>query len=214
MVGENYLKKKFLNKIKKYNKNILFKVSKNKGIYTAINEALKLNKINQYYLVLGQDDVVVNKKLFKELVYEVNQDKKFDLNADIYELNTVSQSKIQLSKFSKLKQNFSSVFNHHSGGMLIKTILHKKYGYYDEKYQLASDYKFLKKIKKKIFIKKTDILSANIGIYGSSSKKPLFGLFERLLIDIENKGSFLKILILLKYFYKLFKQIISNNKTK
>ena len=98
--------------------------------------------------------------------------------------------------------------------MLIKTILHKKYGFYYEKFHLASDYKFLKKIKKKILIKKTQILSTKIGVYGSSSRKPLYGLFERLLIDIDKKENYVKILILLKYFFKLFKQIILNNKTR
>lgn len=214
VVGEKKIKKNFLSNIKRNNKNIIFKESDNKGIYAAINEALRLSSINQYYLILGQDDKIVNAKLFKEIVDQVNFDKNTDLNADIYQLNTVSQNKKELDKISKLKQNFSPVFSHHSGGMLIKTALHKKFGYYDENYKLASDYKFLKKIKKKIFIKKTDILSAKIGVHGSSAKKPLYGLYERLLIDIDNKGSYVKILILLKYFFKLTKQIIFNNKTK
>ena len=214
VVGENELKKIFLKKFKNYNQHIFFKESKNRGIYAAINDALKSNKINDYYLVLGQDDLVVNKKLLLELINEVNLDKKIDLNADIYELNPFAKNKKKLNKISKIKQNFSPIFNHHSGGMLIRTALHKKYGYYDEKYVLSADYKFLKEIKKKIFIKKTDILTARIGISGSSAKKPLKGLFERLLIDIDNEGSYVKILILLKYFFKLTKQIIFNNKTK
>ena len=96
--------------------------------------------------------------------------------------------------------------------MLIKTALHKKYGYYDEKFTLSSDYKFLKKIKKKIFIKKTELLSAKIGINGSSAKKPLKGLYERLIIDLEDSSRISKIYILLKYFFKIFKQAIFNKK--
>lgn len=214
VVGENELKKKFLSRIKNSNKYIFFKASKNEGIYAAINNALKLSKINDYYLVLGQDDLIINKKLLEELVNIVNLDKKIDLNADIYELSTSSKNKKKLSKISKIKQNFSPVFNHHSGGMLIKTNLHKKYGFYDEKYRLASDYKFLKNFKKKFFIKKTDILSAKIGIDGSSAKKTLLGLFERLLIDIEDRNKLLKLYFVIFYFFKIFKQIIFNRKTQ
>lgn len=214
VIGEDNLKKNFVTKIKKSYKNIFFIEFKKKGIYSALNEGLKSTKIHEYYLVLGQDDYVINKRFFEELSNEINLDKKHDLSADIYDLNTVAEKKNKISKFQKIKQNFSPIFNHHSGGMLIKTILHKKYGFYDEKFQLASDYKFLKKIKKKILIKKTQILSTKIGVYGSSSRKPLYGLFERLLIDIDKKENYVKILILLKYFFKLFKQIILNNKTR
>lgn len=212
VVGEKKIKKNFLSNIKRNNKNIIFKESENKGIYAAINEALRLSNTKQYYLILGQDDEIANAKLFKEIVDQINFDKNTDLNADIYQLNTVSQNKKELNKISKLKQNFSPVFSHHSGGMLIKTALHKKFGYYDENYKLASDYKFLKKIKKKIFIKKTDILSAKIGVYGSSAKKPLYGLYERLLIDIEKKSRLIRATIILKYFLKVFKQVVFNNK--
>tara|TARA_B000000565_G_C23755367_1_gene366270 strand:+ start:174 stop:917 length:744 start_codon:yes stop_codon:yes gene_type:complete len=207
--------KKNKKKIKKFilkNKNFYFLEQDDKGIYSAINVGISSKIVNQYYLVLGQDDLIINKNLFQELTVQINADIINDLSADIYELNTFSENKKKLNKLSKLRQNFSAIFNHHSGGMLIKTSLHKKFGYYDESYKLASDYKFLSKIKKKIFIKKVDILSAKIGINGSSAKRPLLGLFERLLIDIHEKHIFIKAIITIKYFFKMFKQIIFNRK--
>lgn len=214
VIGEKKIKKNFLRQIKKNNKNIIFKEANNKGIYAAINVALRLNKIKQYYLILGQDDLIANAKLFKEIVDQINFDKNIDLCADIYELRTVSDNEIKNNTISKIKQNFSTIFSHHSGGMLIKTALHKKYGYYDEKFTLSSDYKFLKKIKKKIFIKKTELLSAKIGINGSSAKKPLKGLYERFIIDLEHNPRISKIYILLKYFFKTFKQVVFNQKAQ
>ena len=213
LIGSKKIKNKKLNKLTSKRKTYFIE-QENRGIYAALNKAILSNLIHDYYIILGQDDKIINQNLFNEINQLLHDDKINDIKADIYELQTTSANKHKINVISKIKQNFSPIFSHHSGGMLIKTSLHKKYGYYDEKYSLSSDYKFLKKIKKKIFIKKTEILSAKIGTNGSSANKPLKGLFERLTIDIEYSSRLMKICILLKYFYKIFKQVIFNQKIK
>lgn len=213
LVGSKRIKDQKLKKLIS-KKNSYFIEQENIGIYGAINKALLSNIVHEYYVVLGQDDKIINKNLFHEINQLLINDIDNDINADIYQLNAISANDQKLSKISKIKQNFSSVFSHHSGGMLIKTALHKKYGYYDEKYTLSSDYKFLKNVKKKIFIKRTGLLSAKIGTNGSSAKKPLKGLFERFIIDMEHSSRISKIYLLIKYFFKTFKQVIFNKKTQ
>jgi hypothetical protein len=108
------------------------------------------------------------------------------------------------SPIRALFRNMNYFFSNHSGGMIIKKKLHNKYGYYDEKFRIASDYDFLRKVKNKIFIKKTKILSARLGVNGISQQF-LPSLFERYLIDLKYYRKF-NIFLFLKFIYSLQKQ--------
>ena len=181
-----------------------------KGLYRAFNLALKSKYCNDFYMVLGQDDLIINKFLIQEVEKEINiSDDKI---ADIFTLNTTSnmlKKKIPAYKresyIRSYFKNMAYLFSNHSGGMVIKTKLHNKYGYYEENYKVGSDYYFLRTVKNKIFIKKTNILSAKIGTHGISTRENLLSLFERYLIDLKFSSKF-NIFVFIKFIYSLYKQ--------
>jgi glycosyltransferase involved in cell wall biosynthesis len=182
-----------------------------KGLYRAFNLALKSKYCNDFYMVLGQDDLIINKSLIQEVEKEINiSDDKI---ADIFTLNVISniiyKQKIPSFKRESHIRNFfrnmNYFFSNHCGGMIIKKKLHNKYGYYNENYRIASDYNFLRKVKNKIFIKRTKILSARLGENGISSKEILLSLFERYLIDLKFSSKF-NMFVFLKFFFSLYKQ--------
>ena len=182
-----------------------------KGVYHAFNLAIKSKYCNDFYMVLGQDDFIINKFLIQEVEKEINI--RNDKIADIFTLNVISnifyKKKIpSFKRYSRSRnffRNMSYFFSNHCGGMIIKKKLHNKYGYYNENYRIASDYHFLRKVKKKIFIKKTKILSARLGENGISSREILLSLFERYLIDIKFSSKF-NMFLFFKFVYSLYKQ--------
>ncbi len=209
-----------MQKLKSIVKNFFFihiiEEKKTLGLYSAINLALKSNYCNNFYVILGQDDFLINSNFSKEINEEIN--KKNDKIADILTLKTytvqISKRKPNLGKeniFYKSIVNLRYIFAHHTGGMLIKKNLHKKFGYYSEKYKISSDYFFLKKIKRKIFIKRTKIISAKIGYGGISAREPLLSLFERYLIDLSFNNKF-NLHNFLYFVYSLYKQSRVNHK--
>jgi len=211
VVAKNDLIKDLKKLVKKRNFIHIINEVQPKGLYQAFNLALKSKYCNDFYIVLGQDDLIINKFLIKEVEKEINiSDDKI---ADIFTLNVISniiyKKKIpsyeRKSSIRNLFRNMNYFFSNHCGGMIIKKKLHNKYGYYDEKYRIASDYYFLRKVKDKIFIKKTEILSARLGENGISSREILASLFERYLIDLNFSSKF-NMFIFFKFLYSLYKQ--------
>ena len=209
-----------IKKLKNIVKNFFFihiiEEKKTLGLYPAINLALKSNYCNNFYIILGQDDFLTNSNFSKEINEEIN--KKNDQIPDILTLKThvtqMFKRKKNLRKENilyKLIVNLRYIFAHHTGGMLIKKNLHKKFGYYNEKYKISSDYLFLKKIKRKIFIKRTEIISAEIGRHGISAREPLLSLFERYLIDLSFNNKF-NLHNFLYFAYSMYKQTRLNYK--
>ena len=164
---------------KKKNKNIKIKsrfLIKRGNIYQALNYGIKSLKTN-FYLFIGADDLFL-KKSFKIL-------------------NDATQEAIK-KKFSIIifrahdKNNigfFWGGFNL-SGGIIINKIIHKKFGFFSEDYNISSDLDFFYRLKKnnsekkkKVLIIKKQIIK--IGKNGLSSVKYAEAILEK--IDIERK---------------------------
>jgi glycosyltransferase involved in cell wall biosynthesis len=71
-------------------KNFIHIISEvySKGVYRAFNLALKSKYCNDFYMVLGQDDFLINKFLIQEVEKEINISN--DKIADIFTLDVIS----------------------------------------------------------------------------------------------------------------------------
>lgn len=126
-----------LNKITDLNLHICSK--SDFGVFDAINRGIRLSKCD-HYIVIGSDDffeVDVIEKFAKEI----------DGHSSVITAPFVCNKKIQ--KLSKLPLCFSGYRRKiygHSVATLFRKNLHKKYGFYSNKYPIAADYEFMMKV--------------------------------------------------------------------
>lgn len=109
------------------------------GVFDAINRGIRLSK-SDYYIVIGSDD-------WFEIDAIGKFEKEIDGRSSVITAPFICNKKIQ--RLSKLPHFFSgyrrNIFGH-SVATLFKKNLHKKYGYYSNKYPIAADYEFMMKI--------------------------------------------------------------------
>lgn len=184
--------------------NILVIENSNEGIYDSYNRAI--NKLStDYYIVLGDDDKLVNKDLFINILSNVNL-----CLYDIYILGVYKYNKsiIEFLPSNLFKYIFGS-FPSHSGGMIIKKCLHDTYGYYNLKYKRLADQLFFNTVyRAKISVMNTKATVFSIGSEGYSSNY-LATLNELYLMNKE--FNFLNKYILLINLFKLLILRIGKN---
>ena len=196
---------KTLNIIKKYESKIDYWCSKkDKGIYDAFNNGMKLAK-GDYLGFLNSDDIYTSNAL-EILTRYLRQkpDKDFIFGA-------VKKHWGVLHGYRPYKIYWSwGFYSSHSTGFFIKRGAAKKVGLYNLKYKYSADYDYffrmiVKKKLKGFSTKKEDIF----GVFrrgGFSSKISFFDHFmEEIKIRLDNGQN--KILILMIFIYKFLKNI-------
>jgi len=126
-----------LNKITDLNLHICSK--SDFGVFDAINRGIRLSKCD-HYIVIGSDDW-----------FEVDAIEKFakeiDGHSSVITAPFVCNNKIQiLSKLPLCFSGYRRKIYGHSVATLFKKNLHKKYGFYSNKYPIAADYEFMMKL--------------------------------------------------------------------
>ena len=146
------------------------------NIYQALNYGIKSLKTN-FYLFIGADDFFL-KKSFKILNEATQEAKKKKYSIIIFETHV-----------KNIIGFFWGGFNL-SGGIIINKIIHKKFGFFSEDYNISSDLDFYHRLKKNSFETKYNVhiikkKICKIGKKGVSSTKYVESILEK--IDIERK---------------------------
>ena len=132
-------------KIKQHEDRIFFWISEeDTGIYNAMNKGIR-KASGKYCLFLNSGDYLYDNNILKEIV---------DLNyeEDIISGNVIkySESHYNEEPFSKIKHSTISLFDLYSNSLnhqatFISRDLFNKYGFYEEKYAVISDWIFMLK---------------------------------------------------------------------
>ncbi|WP_103035911.1 glycosyltransferase [Castellaniella caeni] len=144
------------------------------GVYDALNRAVRIAK-GDYYLVVGADD-----QLSPDAVrlYKKNC---LDTKADLVTANIEFGEKIigvRRHRYEWLEGQFAHVSGH-AVGLAIKKSLHKKYGYYSNKFPIAADQLFiLNVIHCGGVVHECDFIAGKFGLDGLSSTDSLGSLLE------------------------------------
>ncbi len=146
---------------KSKNKNIRVYSQKDKGIYDALNKAIK--KCNGKYIILvHSDDKLYNKKVLEELHKEIvlkNYSSIFITNIVYVNKNdnVVRKWKSELPNLKKLEMGWMAP---HTGLVLTRDII-DKVGPYDINYKISADYGFELKLFK-AYLKEVSILNITL----------------------------------------------------
>ena len=172
---------------------------KDNGIYQALNKGLKIAKYD-YYLVLGCDDFLFDDGL--DIFLKSLKDKPDAITAQVFigkKINKVKGSPRILNRQFKY-------FSAHSVGTIFKKDIHSKIGYYNERYQIASDQEFMMKlaIDYKGYIKEINSVVGIFGTSGKSSTNVFECLSESFNVSIKYDNRYILLFI---YFLKLIKNI-------
>lgn len=115
-------------------------ITRDTGIYDALNLLIDLIDINSYYLTLGASDV-----LFSSSLELINQCCIANPLTDIFFFALyVGNKKILPMKFYGFLFGLRGCGSSHSVGTLIRSRLHLFYGKYDTSYTLLADQLFIK----------------------------------------------------------------------
>ena len=130
--------------INQYRKNFSKFISeKDNGIYSAINKGIKL-ATGDIISVLHSDDFYFNEKVLSDVV------NSFIINENLECLigTTIMKKKLSeniLRKYSPInfkKWMFYIGISPPHPSMFLKSLIYKKYGFYNENYQIAADFEF------------------------------------------------------------------------
>lgn len=134
------------------------------GIYDALNKGIKACS-GEYYLVAGADDI-----FFNNAVHDYK--KAITSNS---ELITASIMKNNHKVISKEKWPWlyaqAAYVSCHALGVLIRTDLHNRYGFYSNKFPIAADQLFIKKCcNNKVIVQTIDTIVGEFGTQGVSTE--------------------------------------------
>jgi len=109
------------------------------GVFDAINRGIRLSKCD-YYIVIGSDD-------WFEIDAIGKFEKEIDGRSSLITTPFICNKKIQkLSKFPLSFSGYRRYIFGHSVSTLFRKNLHKKYGFYSNRYPIAADYEFMMKL--------------------------------------------------------------------
>ena len=169
-----------IKKFKKKNNYIKLFQIKNIGIYQGINYGIKKAK-NEYIGLLHSDDFYKNKKVLKNVIKIFNKNKSLPAIYSNVEIVKRSNSKKILRLF-KSKQLYSKDLlkcqHPPHTSLFLKKSLFKKFGLYNEKLKIASDFELMLRLfgKNKInlnYVNKTFIVMRS----GGTSTKNIINIF-------------------------------------
>ena len=140
---------KILKKNPKKDKKIL--VKKNSSIYEAMNEGIKRAK-GSFIQILNSDDVLNSNIIIEKIIEKIKKNPKTEifLGSVVYFSNN---NFFKVNRFfdtnnKRIKNLLSGDMPPHPASFVKKTV-YKKYGLYNTKFQIASDYEFFLRIFKK-----------------------------------------------------------------
>ena len=177
--GSNDNTLKILRKFKKENKNLKIFEKKRLGIYEGINYAIKKSKYN-YIGILHSDDFYKNNKVFKSILEEFKLDNKLlSIHSDVEFVKRNDKKKIvRFFKSENLKSEDYIKCKHPAHtSLFIKKKIFNKFGLYNTKLKIASDFEFMlrvygiNKVHSK-YINKTFVVMRT----GGTSNKNLFNI--------------------------------------
>jgi hypothetical protein len=143
------------------------------GIYPSMNHAISCVR-TKYYIVIGLDDQ------FNYSIVENICDYLNSKECDILFLG-VKKGVIDMAFFNpeKLNSGPQGIFPSHTGGAVIRTELHNKYGKYDGKYKIVADGLFiLRCLKGGILGALYPVICCKVGDQGFSKKNELLAEWE------------------------------------
>ena len=166
--------------IKKFKKKLSIKIIiKDKmGFYSSLNYAIKFVR-TKYYLVMGADDLLYKNAIqyFYNICY-----KKISYDFISYKVKT--QKKTLSASGNQHRSGHLAYVSGHSVSLLIKTNLHRKFGFYSLKFKYAADVNFILRValaNSKIYIGKNIVGFYNL--YGMSNS--LRSFFEYSVIQLK-----------------------------
>jgi len=201
MIVDSNKKRANISNLINENKNISIIYNQNSGIYNSINNAI-LQISTTHYFVLGLDDqiIYINFNQFLKVLEKTRVDILFagviKGGVKLLYLNT---------ERSSILFGPAGTFPSHTGGMAINKDLHKKFGYYSNKFNVTSDLFFISKcLLGNISYELFNNYTANIGADGYSKKYENLSEYESM--AIRNNLGANKFLSLLIYIFRLNKR--------
>lgn len=199
-----------IKKIKNKNKNIRLFIKKRYSIYKAINFGIKKSK-NNYIGILHSDDFYFNNNVLSFVKKQFDKNKNIDAiysNIKIVKRNDSDK----ILRYFKSKQlnyrDFLKCDHPPHTSLFFKKSVFKKYGNYNEKFKIASDFEFMlrvfgiKHLKSKYF-NKTFITMRSGGTSTQSIKNVIVANYEVYRSFKENKININLFYIILKILRKL-----------
>lgn len=170
--------KKYENKFRDRGYEYKWISEKDTGIYNAMNKGIKMAKGNVIG-ILNSDDWY-EKESLEIIAKEFEKDESIGI---VYGLLRT----IKNNKYHEIVGNYNSYGNGQHPTVFVKKIIYDNYGYFNEKYKIASDSDFLLKLKNnKIKYKFIEKILANFSIEGISNKAFLKTNLENIEIFYKN----------------------------
>ena len=207
---------KIIKKFKKKNKNIRF-FSKKTSIYQGINYGIKKSK-GKIIGVLHSDDFYFNKNVLNFVKKQFDKNKNLEaIYSNIKIVNKSNENKIlRYFKSKPLKyEDFLRCEHPPHTSLFIKKNVFKRYGYYNEKFKIASDFEFMLRVLgvnrlKFMYFDKTFIIMRSGGTSTQSLKNIFISNYEVYQSFKKNNLKINMIYIFLKILKKIFQLRLFN----
>ncbi len=138
---------------------------KDSGIYSALNKGLKLAK-GEFINIMNTDDYLIDLSFFERSISIIRGNNVDFSHADRIIKSRKNDEKDIVKKGEEKVAFFRMPFRHQT--MIIKKSIFEDIGFFDEKYKIASDYKFILKMllsnKKGVHIPEVVLCSLGGGI--------------------------------------------------
>ena len=206
--------------IKKFNKKnryIKFFNKKNSSIYEAINFGIKKSK-NTYIGLLHSDDYFFEANILN--LIKKNFENKKDIKAIYGNVKIVSRFKktkiLRYFKSRQLKQSdlFKCEHPPHTS-LFVNRNVFENYGYYNEKFKIASDFEFMLRVLgvnqvKSMYVNRTFVVMRSGGTSTKSIKNIIISNYEVFKSFKENNLKINLMYILIKIFRKILQLKLFN----
>lgn len=174
------------------------------GIYDAFNKAIS-RACGEYYLVVGCDD-----ELFEDAIKKVVDTRLSHIDADFVVASMWLGDRLRKGMRPKMGWlGAHAMVNGHSVGMLIRTKVHDRLGFYSKRYALCADGLFIKKLfSSGLRGVESDVVMGRFATDGASNSNLARGLCEGFLVQLETeKHKFLQVLIFIARLIKNFSRL-------
>jgi len=197
-----------LNLIKKFQKNyknIIFSSEKGTGIYEGINIGLKIAN-NNIIGILNSDDFYKDSEVLKKIEFEFNINSDISAihsNVEIFKRNNLNKLYRNFYSREFLPEDFLKCYHPPHTSFFIKKEIYKKFGIFDERLKIASDFEFMLRVfgKNKVKTKFLNQTFVCMRSHGTSTKN----LKNILISNIEVIKSFKLNHLKINYIYLILK---------
>lgn len=198
-----------IKKLLKSSDSIVFESSPDKGIYNALNKAIKLSS-GSIICVLHSDDIFEDKHVIQRMVDKFYSSPSLDLiYADVvfFKNNTTNIVRKYSSKIFSKDRIRNGIIPAHTS-CFIKRSVYERYGLYDENYRIAGDFEFFARIFKHkinaLYCQKV-LIRMSVGGLSTNGSMSHFIINREILRALRtNKIDSSLFKILVRYIYKIF----------